>query len=124
MKVKNVTVENIKTMRKTMEDKDILECCQAVLAFLCDDHDYAHFDLSETMSEMDRVLEKNDFESSVYGTNMMNFMRWLSHEYDFKGPDEYDDGRAYFSDGHTYPESPAKLLLKAVIRDIKLGEIC
>lgn len=107
-----------------MEDKDILECCQAVLAFLCDDHEYAHFGLSETMAEMDRVLEKNDFESSVYGTNMMCFMRWLSHEYDFKGPDEYDDGRAYFSDGHTYPESPAKLLLKAVIRNIKLGEIC
>jgi len=113
-----------------MREEDILECCQAVLAFLCDDHEYlngsqnAHFGLSETMAEMDRVLDKNDFESSVYGTNMECFMRWLSHEYDFDSPDKYDDGRAYFSDGHTYPEAPAKLLLKTVIRDIKLGEIC
>ena len=107
-----------------MEDKDILECCQAVLAFLCEDHEYEHFGLIETLVEMERVLVKNDFESSVYGTNMMCFMRWLSHEYDFDSPDNYDDGRAYFSDGHTYPEAPAKLLLKTVIRDIKLQEIC
>ena len=119
-----------------MREEDILECCQAVLAFLCDDHEYAHFGLSVTMGEMDRVLSKNDFESSVTkyttnmsytlsnGTNMMvNFMRWLSHEYDFDSPDNYDDGRAYFSDGHSYPVAPAKLLLKAVIRDIKLKEI-
>ena len=38
-------------------------------------------------------------------------------------PDNYDDGRAYFSDWHNYPVAPAKLLLKAVIRDIKLKEI-
>ena len=110
-------------MQLTMREEDILECCQAVLAFLCDEHEYAHFGLSETMDEMDRVLEKNDFESSVYGTNMVGFMRWLSHEYYFDSPDNYDDGRAYFSDGHTYPVAPAKLILKTVIRDIKLSEI-
>ena len=37
--------------------------------------------------------------------------------------DNYDDGRAYFSDGHYYPVAAAKLILKAVIRDIKLREI-
>lgn len=104
-----------------MEDKDILECCQAVLAFICDEEEYAHLGLSETMAEMDRVLAKNDFESSV--SNMVCFMRWLSNEYDFDSPDNYDDGCAYFSDGHTYPVAPAKLLLKTVIRDIKLSEI-
>ena len=34
----------------------------------------------------------------------------------------YEDRRTYFSGGHTYPVAPAKLLLKAAIRDIKLRE--
>ena len=103
-----------------MDRKDLLECCQVVLAFLCDDHEYAHFGLSETMAEMDRVLEKNDFVSSVHGTNMMCFFRWLSHEYDFESPDAYDDKRAFFSDG---TESRAKLLLRIVIRDLNIEDI-
>ncbi len=105
-----------------MDRKDLLECCQTVLAFLNDEEIPEKLNDCKTMKEMDRVLSKNDFVSSVYGTNMMCFFRWLSNEYDFDGPDRYEDRRAYFSDGHTYPEAPAKLLLKAVIRDIKLRE--
>jgi hypothetical protein len=106
-----------------MSDLDLLECCQAVLSFLYDEHEYAHFGLSETLGEMERVLTKNDFESSVFGTNMMNFMRWLSNEYNFDSPDIYDDGRSYFSDGFKFSKAPAKTFLKAVIREIKLKEL-
>lgn len=72
---------------------------------------------------MDRVLVKNDFKSSVFDTNMMNFMRWLSNEYNFDSPDIYDDGRSYFSDGFKFPKAPAKTFLKAVIREIKIKEL-
>ena len=101
-----------------MSDLDLLECCQAVLSFLCDKHEYAHFGLSETLGEMERVLSKNDFKSSVYG-DMICFMRWLSHEYNFDSPDIYDDGRSYFSDGFKFPEAPAKTFLKSVIGEIR-----
>lgn len=104
-----------------MSDLDLLECCQVVLAFLCDEHEYAHFGLSETLGEMERVLSKNDFKdfkSSVYG-DMICFMRWLSHEYNFDSPDIYDDGRSYFADGFKFTEAPAKTFLKSVIIEIR-----
>ena len=107
-----------------MNNLDLLECCQSVLNFIQDkDEGLINFTESETMKEMDRVLAKNDFESSVFGTNMMNFMRWLSNEYNFDSPDIYDDGRSYFSDGFKFPKAPAKTFLKAVIREIKLKEL-
>lgn len=74
----------------------------------------------KTIKEMYRVLSKNDFVSSVHGTNMMCFFRWLSHEYDFESPDAYDDKRAFFSDG---AESRAKLLLRIVIRDLNIDDL-
>lgn len=92
---------------------DLLECCQSVLAFLYDDHKYAHLGLSKTLLEMERVLSKNDFE------DMISFMRWLSHEYNFDSPDIYDDLRSYFADGFKFPESPAKTFLKYVIGEIR-----
>ena len=91
-----------------MDRKDLLECCLAVLAFLND------------VKEMDRVLSKNDFVSSVYGTNMMCFFRWLSHEYDFESPSYASDKRAFFSD---YAEYRAKLLLRIVIRDLNIDDL-
>jgi hypothetical protein len=107
-----------------MDNLDLLECCQSVLNYLQDkDEELINFTESETMKEMDRVLVKNDFESSVFGTNMMNFMRWLSNEYNFDSPDIYDDGRSYFSDGFKFPKAPAKTFLKAVIREIKIKEL-
>ncbi len=107
-----------------MSNLDLLECCQSVLNFIQDKDDgLINFTESETMKEMDRVLSKNDFKSSVFGTNMINFMRWLSNEYNFDSPDIYDDGRSYFSDGFKFPEAPAKTFLKAVIREIKLKEL-
>lgn len=105
-----------------MEDKDIMECCLAVLAFLNDERDYHPISDCETMKEMDRVLAKNDFFSSVYGTNMVCFMRWLSCEYCLVGPDEFDSQRDYFSGGGA--QSRAKLNLKYVIRHLRLNEIC
>jgi hypothetical protein len=107
-----------------MDNLDLLECCQSVLNFIQDkDEVLINFTESETMKEMDRVLVKNDFKSSVFGTNMMNFMRWLSNEYNFDSPDIYDDGRSYFSDGFKFPKAPAKTFLKAVIREIKIKEL-
>jgi hypothetical protein len=111
-----------------MDNLDLLECCQSVLNFIQDKdevliNNVINFTESETMKEMDRVLVKNDFKSSVFGTNMMNFMRWLSNEYNFDSPDIYDDGRSYFSDGFKFPKAPAKTFLKAVIREIKIKEL-
>ena len=107
-----------------MDNLNLLECCQSVLNFIQDkDEVLINFTESETMKEMDRVLVKNDFKSSVFGTNMMNFMRWLSNEYNFDSPDIYDDGRSYFSDGFKFPKAPAKTFLKAVIREIKIKEL-
>lgn len=107
-----------------MDDKDLLDCCQSVLNFLQDkDEGLTNFTESKTMKEMDRVLSKNEFWSSVYGSNMTGFMKWLSHEYDFDSPDIYDDGRSYFSDGFKFSEAPAKTFLKVVIREIKLKEL-
>ena len=57
-------------------------------------------------------VSKNDFESSVFGTNMINFMRWLSNEYNFDSPDIYDDGRSYFSDGSNFRKHQQKLFRK------------
>ena len=102
-----------------MSDLDLLECCQSVLAFLYDEHEYAHFGLSETLCEMERVLSKNNFKPLTYGTAMTCFMRWLSQEYNFDSPDIYDDGRSYFSDGFKFTEAPAKTFLKYVIREIR-----
>lgn len=101
-----------------MSDLDLLECCQAVLNFTCDKNKYEHLGLSKTLGEMERVLSKNDFKSSVYG-DMICFMRWLSHEYNFDSPDIYDDLRSYFSDGFKFPEAPAKTFLKYVIGEIR-----
>ena len=107
-----------------MNNLDLLECCQSVLNYLQDkDEGLINFTESETMKEMDRVLVKNDLKSSVFGTNMMNFMRWLSNEYNFDSPDIYDDGRSYFSDGFKFPKAPAKTFLKAIIREIKIKEL-
>jgi hypothetical protein len=107
-----------------MDNLDLLECCQSVLNYLQDkDEGLINFTESETMKEMDRVLVKNDLKSSVFGTNMMNFMRWLSNEYNFDSPDIYDDGRSYFSDGFKFPKAPAKTFLKAIIREIKIKEL-
>jgi hypothetical protein len=103
-----------------MENKDLLECCHAVFDFLNDADIPVNFNDCKTMKEMDRVLSKNDFNSSVHGTNMMCFFRWLSHEYDFESPDAYDDKRAFFSDG---AESRAKLLLRIVIRDLNIDDL-
>ena len=72
---------------------------------------------------MNRVLSKNEFCTSVYGTNMVGFMRWLSNKYDFDSPDIYDDGRCYFSDGFKFTEAPAKTFLKVLIRELKLKEL-
>ena len=103
-----------------MDRKDLLECCQVVHAFLNDEEIPEKLNDCKTMKEMDRVLSKNDFVSSVYGTNMMCFFRWLSHEYDFESPDAYDDKRAFFSDG---VESRANLLLRIVIRDLNIDDL-
>lgn len=100
-----------------MDRKDLLECCQVVLAFLNDEEISENLNDCKTMKEMDRVLSKNDFVSSVHGTNMMCFFRWLSHEYYFESP---DNGRAFFSDGD---ESRAKLLLRIVIRDLNIDDL-
>lgn len=103
-----------------MDRKDLLECCLVVLAFLNDEEIPENLNDCLTMKEMDRVLSKNDFVSSVYGTNMMCFFRWLSHEYDFESPDAYDNERAFFSDD---AESRAKLLLRIVIRDLNIDDL-
>ena len=103
-----------------MDRKDLLECCLAVLAFLNDEEIPKKLNDCKTMKEMDRVLSKNDFVSSVYGTNMMCFFRWLSHEYDFESPSYASDKRAFFSD---YAEYRAKLLLRIVIRDLNIDDL-
>ena len=102
-----------------MDRKDLLECCEVVLAFLNDEEIPKNLNDCKTIKEMDRVLSKNDFVSSVHGTNMMCFFRWLSHEYDFESPDAYDDKRAFFSG----TESRAKLLLRIVIRDLNIDDL-
>jgi hypothetical protein len=104
-----------------MDRKDLLECCHVVLDFLNDVDIPVNFNDCKTMKEMDRVLSKNDFNSSVHGTNMMCFFRWLTHEYGFESPDQYSTHKAFFSDNNT--ESRAKLLLRVVIRDLNIDDL-
>lgn len=104
-----------------MENKDLLECCKVVLDFLNDTDVPDNFNNCKTMKEMDCVLSKNDFNSSIHGTNMMCFFRWLTHEYGFQSPDQYSTYRAFFSDNNT--ESHAKLLLRHVIRDLNIDNL-
>ena len=96
-----------------MDNLELLECCHVVLDFLdAKDEKLTNLGESKTYCEMNRVLSKNNLD-------MINFMRWLSHEYNFDSPDIYDDGRSYFSDGFKFPEAPAKTYLKYVISEIR-----
>jgi len=106
-----------------MNDLELLECCQSVLDFLNDETEVSNFRECETMIRMDKVLSKNNFNT---GGGMVPFMRWLSKEYNFEGPDKCDDLREYFSDGYKFTEDPAKTFLRLVIgeiRDKRLNEI-
>ena len=73
-----------------MDNLELLECCHVVVDFLdTKDEKMINFGESKTYCEMNRVLSKNNLD-------MINFMRWLSNEYNFDSPDIYDDGRRLF----------------------------
>ena len=99
-----------------MLDKDLLECCQSILNFLCDDTSYNSFPTPK-QKIMDEVLTRNGWGKG--NGDMVGFTEYLNNLFQmgYQIKDESGSCRPFFS------SEQSRNFYKHFVRKLKLKQL-